>query len=676
MFKNKNIFNKASYYFHPITLFVIIISFFIFIYYFIRNKFQKNKIKVTDLQLFADFIYDYVLKTRVDDDSGNITFTIYKYDDTLINVSRQDAFGADIPNYQWDLHTEAFMDVILKVQELVILTCKDSSKFYKNKQIWEQLVPHFIDSVTNKIPANPTEYRVPFGTNWYQFSITWPKFLTIVSYLYRRLFGKRNDHFEGVLANYINAYFKKSEDKRGILSMGWHRDGPNAVMMAVPYIGGHLLMKTLDKEDSVNQYVREYVSLPEVTTGEGLYPDYGFIFHNTLRAYGYIYSAANDFLLISQFCNLPLHKLQKIYNILEHPTIPLHFSAFFTRSASCSNPSLRGLYGFYVMPSVKIIAVKTQDWYLSFNGQTNKLCYYESDKGENAWGQIWISARVFMYENSDKRWWTQLATYYPGVMSYDNKLIKMVTTTETTTTFLPTNAKCIICKSGDYIGMRNEYTIDYENSDSGDTHKIEVIEMILITNLGYHICYKIKPDQTKQKLTVSLNLGELINHDRTPTMYQFKNNYTIYYGSDVPKKITVKHPDNIQHLTALQVEPDMRNKKTGVVVAFSTIHQKTNEIKNIPTIEDIDLHYASLHYDPEYPNYLWLHDRTKSEVIVGKFSEEYKADISISSSMILKVLGANALPKNFPTNVQALIGEDGYQMSFKAPSDFSLIKTK
>jgi hypothetical protein len=401
-----------------------------------------------------------------------------------------------------------------------------------------------------------------------------------------------------------------------------------------------------------------------------LFPDYAFIFHSVLRAYGYIYSSLADFEVMSNIYGLGLEKLYNIYRIMEHPTIKLHFSAYFTRSYSCSSPK-RGALGFYTIQSSLVTSVKTKDWLLQFNGQKDDLCYYESDKTYDLLAQLWTFGRVFLYEDSDTAWKPELIPYYPGVVTYDHVVAKFASRPDalgntTTTVFLPQNSKTILVKSDELIGMWQTFDMIDGEWDVGCE------ELILVTSIGYHRCLKITPRNFGgSTLTISLNLGE--EGDETDLVGLgdgtiFKKNTTFSYVATKTKN--VKHPTTLKTLKCLYAEPSLKinpttNEASGTVI-YSNIHSSINEISELPTMNKIETFFATLQLDPKYPDYLFLHDKQSKTVHVGRYDGGYKQSIKIPTTLVQdKIVEAKS---DYPQNGGNYVGITNsiYQLSFKS----------
>lgn len=645
MFHNRTIGRKILYSTGTLVLGILAVVIAVVLYMYIQYKRTNNKKLEDNISRYAEQIYDYSLSIQtMDDQAASLIIDTYKWQgDVVLSVSQTDAAGNDVPDYAWNTNAEAFLEVILKIQEMMVLTSISTSKHYENTHIWD-IVINFVDKVMSKIPLPPQAYKFPWGQNWYQFSITFPRFLVIASYLYYRIFNKQNTTLQSHLSNYINNYFQNPTARNGVVSMGWLRDGPNAVMMTVPYIGGKLLMKTYDENDAILEYTRNYISLKDTTSGEGIYPDGGFVFHSTLRAYGYIYSAYQDFFILSRFFNMPIDKIQNIFDIFEHPTIPLHFSAFFTRSGSLSSGQ-SGRLGFFVVDSIKAVIAKTPNWYLGFNGQTTRLCFYEADGSNKSWGQLWLMCRQFLYADSESKWIRDFVPYYPGVISFDNAIQDMPTTTTTTTTFPPNDAKCMICYFDSAIGIRNEYSVTHELFD------LSVVEFMLITNQGYHVFYRIKPNATRQAtepIRVSVNFGGYIQGASVTglgTGYKFEKSTSFVYDDKKNNVITsVKHPTLNKTITSLQVVPPLdRTSGQYVDCSFSTIHSDINECAAVPTLNVIKTNEYILHYEDDNENFMWLYDLTTKRAAVTNYRTEYSDVINIPSSMLTFKFGAEVL---------------------------------
>lgn len=665
MFHRKNVFRNVIYNLGPtITIIILMILIFALSYVFYL-KYIYKALAISERKLFGRYIYDYALNMY----SGNdlvVSYTInsFQFNDTM--------FDSEDSSKTWSNDVSVFQSVIGQMQSLAVASSIRKSNYFENKKIW-QIIHHFIKTVQAKLPTSPVSFVYPWGDNWYQFSITYPLFLVIAAYLYEQVFHKRSDTLFNYLTLYINNYFKEPKSISGIHSMGWLRDGPNALMMAVPYIGGHLLMKNLNKRNNIMKYVKDFARFEYRTSGEGLYEDGGFIFHTNLRAYGYLYGSFNDIILIAKYYkfNSP-QRIQKVFEIFEHPDLHVHFGPWFSRSKRLTTTPQKSKYGkigFFCVDSINAVVAKTNTWMLAFNGQSPKICFYESDQTDNALCQVWTGARLFMDKDTDKVWYEKLIPHYPGVISFDSKLVIMPSDRATTKTFLPNQpSSTIMCSFNDAIGMRNQYSL------STDGFRLSVIELILITKQGHHSYYSIEPDQqlhASNPLTVSMNLGKFTDGSTSAgglgEMYDFTKNKTFVYSNNGEVVLdNVRHPETKVEMKCLKIHPRL-NDEGKAKFGYSTVFQNINQIAEIPKDENcIETTEYKLEYEPKN-GYMFLYemDGDNTRVAVSKaYPSTYVRDIAIPKSIVNEKFGTNFKVSNAAiiNNEYRKYTKDRYQM--------------
>lgn len=621
---------------------------------------KKTNVQADATKKFANLIYRYALnEASADDEKVNIFITDFKFDDVMIY--RDD-------KKTWTTDTETFKDLVRDIQACVMQTCHPNSIHYRSKTVWK-IAKHLVERANHRVSTKPANQKFPWGDNWYQFSITYPLFLVIISYIHMRLFKEKDQFLLRVLSSYIQGHFYNPETYGGVGSLGWVRKGPNAVMMAVPYIGGKLLLKDYDPNDLISQYVKDYCTLHPAVDNEGLYPDFGFIFHTYLRAYGYIYSAYNDMILISNFFGGNVQpQLTRVFNIFQHPSIQRHFSPLFTRSSKCETKVKGGLLGFFVVDSVRAVAVKQEKWSFCFFGQADHLCYYEADKDDNKWALIWLGARVFFYGNrGDEKWHQELSTYYPGIISYNNKKVEIQSSTTTTETHMPEYGKTMIASFADVIAVRNSYKVAHVN------YTMTVVEMCLITKQGHHSYYQIKVDEAQHAqdpVVISLNLGVQKAHPSgmvggQDNMSFEHNNTFVYYKMGKTSQIKTKHPRTDKDITVFQfipeLEPVTSSDGTSELIGqfgYSTTHELQNELYTDPSATMIRTLKYTMHYDEKTPDHLWLYktQETPRVAVTRVMAKTYESSLSIPIKMIQDKFG-----DNFKTGPQTSTYKDSYR---------------
>lgn len=328
-----------------IVLLIFILLCLPFILYYIwvikqRNLFNNKR------SLFESLIYDYSLnRKRMTDEDVSFYISSFKLNDILLTP---EDLGLNSERGTWESDSETMGTLINIVHSLMVRTINPKDSLYKDEKIWG-IVKHTIRTMASRLPTKPIDNTFTWGTNWYQFSITYPLFLVSSTYMHRRLFKSNDEFVTRHLSSYIANYFSDPKTvTEGMKSIGWTRDGPNAVMMAVPYTGGHLFMRDWSEKATSMQYVKNYVTLNFVTSGNGFYANDTFIYHSSrdadgsmvgLRALGYLTSAYGDFVLMSNFFGMPnvVNAIHSILSKTEHPTIPLHNGCWFTRRPNMSS---------------------------------------------------------------------------------------------------------------------------------------------------------------------------------------------------------------------------------------------------------------------------------------------------------------------------------------------------
>lgn len=565
---------------------------------------------------------------------------LFIFDDTLFPQSVLDS-GNSVNNASWNNDSEIFGALCKILHNMLGVSIKPTSKHYHSKQIWDRL-DFAIKTFSKKVP--------PWGDNWYQFAITYPIFLVSATYFKEDYTPEEDLFLIRYLSSYIKKFFIPRADGGFTDSYGYKRDGPNAVMMAVPYIGANILMNTYDYNDDGIKYAREYVELNRVTSGDGIYDCDTFVFHTSLGpAFGYITSAMADFKLISQFFDNP-HTMARINRILEkteHPTITLHFGPWFNRTASLKGMAKRGVFGFFAFDHMRGISVKTKNWIIAYRGQQPDLCFYESDRANFKWAQYWFSSRRFMYENTEASLEQELVPYYSGCLSYNNITLEMRSNTTTTDTHMPANSSCMICTLPNAIGVFNSYKIKYAQ------YLFDVKEINLITESGGHFYYNFMVDENTHAtnpFTVAVNFGDLEEEGSATTgeMFKFKEAASFVYKGygGVILKSKIPHPTKFDvKYDAVQIQPQISNVSRILECGFSTMHddRTSNECVKTPDISTIETTRYTLHRPVDQPELLYLYDnKSKKCAVSTDMGSIFKNVITISSDKLQKIFNSSS----------------------------------
>lgn len=602
---------------------MIFLLFFAIIAYILirrRNKKMLENINNKYRKLIYTYTYEYnksMTDTLIDFYINSFTFDTEMWNANVLDKS----YTTD--NISWFSDTEVFGSMIKTLHNMLSSTVRKNSRHYRSEVIWK-IIDHAIRECSKKLPSEPRTFSFPWGENWYQFSITYPLFLVAVSYIREAEFGRVDLFTSRHLTSYISNYFKPSE--KGVISMGYLRDGANAIMMAVPYIGGHLLMNTYSASDKSIVYAKKYCRLDPVKEGEGLFADGSYITHTSLRGFGYLTSAIEDFRLVSKFFDFDntIALINRSLEKTEHPGIPLHFGPWFSRTGGQGSKAnyTNGRLGFYVLDHMRGVSVKTDNWIVAFNGQQPALCYYESDQTNYAWAQYWVGARRFMYADTESSIHKKLLPYYSGVMSYNNRLLEIRSPSTTTTTFLPNKASCIICQLPECVAMFNKYYIKYAD------FVFDVEELNIITSSGGHFYYRIVPNQQLQAanpMNIGVNFGKIEAAGTVSGIGQafvFSENVCFVYASQGEITQTeITHPKKQNTtLQCLQITPMLSTQTRDLSCGFSIMHNSkdSNEMVSSPSIHKIQTTNYAVYRDSRYPDLLFLHDIGKKICAVSQ----------------------------------------------------------
>lgn len=635
MFNKKNTLNKTVYWMGPLGILLVCLLLITIIIIIIMHN--KKKIQNLDLKhKYKDLLQDYTEHSfqGYPDQLVDNYINLFEYNDDLFPQSVLDS-GNSVNNATWNNDSEIFGSLVKILHNILGVSLKRKSKHYHSNEIWKML-DHSVRVFSKKVP--------PWGDNWYQFAITYPLFLVSMTYFKEDVTAVEDLFLIRYLSSYIKKFFIPRVD--GFTdSYGYKRDGPNAVMMCVPYIGGNILMNTYDYNDPGITYSREYVNLKRVTSGDGLYDCDTFVFHTTLGpAYGYITSALQDFKLVSLFFDNP-HTMMKINRILEkteHPSIGLHFGPWFNRTNNLGGMNGHGVTGFFTFDHMRGISVKTKDWIISYRGQQQDLCFYESDRANYKWAQYWFSSRRFMYAQTERTLEQGLIPYYSGCLSYNNVTLEMRSNTSTTETHMPASSSCIICTLPKCIGIFNSYRIKYSS------YLFDVKEINLITESGGHFYYNFSVDEnthSTKPFTVGVNFGDLESEGSSTTgeMFKFKEAASFVYKGDGGEimKFRMKHPSKLDvEYDVVQIRPHISALSRILECGFSTMHddRSSNECIKTPDITTIQTTRYTLHHPPSQPELLYLHDNIRKQCAVSNdMGTVFKNTITVPSLKLQQI---------------------------------------
>lgn len=540
MYKNQSTFRKVEFLIgkHPIIFLILIILSIIIIYYVCMLRFKKKEtVDIYDSlsikKKFTLAIYNALTSRGISNEQKNIAILLFK------SYTKDDDLFSRFPH--WRFNTSDFNDMVGDLEFLIVLTTLDEYS-HLHKEMWECIL-NSLETIYKNFKMNGLYImKLPWGTNWYPFSISYPKVMTFAIFIHYYTYGTVPKVLTSMYKKYVNKFIINPE-----LSLGWNRDGANSLMMSIPYLGCSVLEDTNTFKrkiavPSFQKYLR-MLEKPIVSSGEGIYEDGGYITHTNSIAYGYVFESFWDTMVLAMVFNYNtiVRMYKKISQLLNNPSIAAKSPVLFRRSPQLQNvngiPTIAS-YGFDVISSCNIIAIKTNLYTLHYCGRKTNLAFYEADKSYESFSQFSVMAKMYFYAVDDKnltRLYDQLETRYPGIVSYNNRAVKIPTITSTTSTFTPTFARSCICKL-------DETTISIYNQWDIEEFNLALEELTIFTSYGYTTSYIInkrensnnfetfseeasnEDDDNKNNLVLSLNLGKCTDGEITQKLINDKLN--------------------------------------------------------------------------------------------------------------------------------------------------------
>lgn len=275
----------------------------------------------------------------------------------------------------------------------------------------------------------------PWGNNWYQFVVSSP-YAMIMGIFHLYTIGKlRSEMIETIKAGYV-AYVEKLYTSP-VVAIGWQRTGSNTLLQGAPFILGHFWKGDLDecRKEEDYKYMIEQCNIVMVVEGEGLRPDYGWIFHSIVRAFGYLGSTINYANIINYF---EKNNYGDIYNIVStimcHPTIEANLPGLFSREPKIKRFMGAGSFGINLQYSDAIVNVKNKSFFMQFMGQQRNIAYIESDKTDDRSLPLWLTCREMWVVGDTIRQYDKQKTiqYVTGHHVINDEIVVLPSLTTTT----------------------------------------------------------------------------------------------------------------------------------------------------------------------------------------------------------------------------------------------------
>lgn len=303
----------------------------------------------------------------------------------------------------------------------------------------------------------------PWGRNWYEFVISSPMYMIFsIHHLYT--VGKKiRNEIKELKAGYVKYIDKLFVSP--VKAIGWSRTGSNIILQGAPFCVARHWAGDLDKiKDTKDMKTMvEQCNITMVLKGEGLRPDYGWIFHTNVRAYGYLSSSINSANIINilGFVNNYGDIYERVSKIQCHPIVDANLPGLFSRAQKVKRYMGVGDFGIQYQFSDSIVNVKFKKYFMQFFGQDDLNAYYESDKQNNAYLPLWAFLREMWIVNDYIRQYDSDSVWKsPGCVVWNKKPFLLPTKTTTTTSFKSSSASSGFIYALDVNIFYNYYTID------------------------------------------------------------------------------------------------------------------------------------------------------------------------------------------------------------------------
>lgn len=359
-----------------------------------------------------------------------------------------------------------------------------------------------------------TPLKIPWGTNWYQFSVDSTVMLAHYLLLPKPALAK--------IASQIILILIDGPKK----SLGYARDGANSVYITGPYLLAKNVIGEADQVFESKDYadVLQFLKLEVVRLpgADGLHLDKTFLFHSGVVSYTYLETLASNltnyfYALDSKILGSPATVWTPIRSIIQHPTVAVAPLGLRGRRNDLTSNTAAAEYGIKVIPFQRYIRYYTKDHQFSTRGQTPELAYFEADKTNFTQAMYWTQYRTVHVSQSE----TNLRFPDAGFICDKSvtELIPVPSTTTTTTAFMPTTAESFVLSNSKYGVLWQKYSIEALGPQ-------EITELIVINS--------------KEK-TITINL--IIESSNPDTVYYSsltKTSIAAYRGALTPIPVGLK----------------------------------------------------------------------------------------------------------------------------------------
>lgn len=411
------------------------------------------------------------------------------------------ALSANVQNYTllpatttgvfstWDTNTTVLGDMTAALVQAAWFAVHnpDHADRPRAVSVVEDFITRFHAKISTLLPLAPNVF--PWGTNWYQFSVSVP-YLIAYYLLVRRKYMDNVARLKAI--DVINIIITNPSS-----SIGWTRTGANSIYMAGPWILAHYFMGDSSEAVESDSYktVTKEAGLPIRSTPseDGLHMDLSYMYHSGAVLFGYLNTITGNLTRYlfpfdpEGFPNNPTVTWTKILSIISHPTLTTGAVGLLGRERSLVSPlSANARNGVEVMPLIGFIRVNGSDYRFSMRTQKTNIAFYEADQTVNDYAAYWVQWRAITRPNSS---FSSTATLQPGFIvleGNEDSLMQIPSTTTTTQVLFPARGKSYVFADDRTFGVAyNEYQITQllGQVDVRERIIIDVSQDIIIANL-------------------------------------------------------------------------------------------------------------------------------------------------------------------------------------------------
>ncbi|AAR28877.1 odv-e66 [Leucania separata nucleopolyhedrovirus] len=454
---------------------------------------------------------------------------------------------------------------------------------YLNGNLAENLMTGVM-LIYNHLPFPAPINQAPWGnrTDWYHFSITMPECVQNTCIVLRGFYNL-DPIVERILAFYL---------PQPTFSMGWRRTAGNAMRMCLPYAYGQLLRGFTSaqiKYETEVQYVLDLIRFHLVASGNGIHYDYTYFDHTDVRAYGYL---INSFFTFDYYNYLFGEDTVNMLNVRN--AINLVGSnqgninpALISRSGS-NHSAVLGHFMTYTNGSFaadfsKILTYRTDRFFGSVVGNTDRVAYYEADENNNLHAPLWaMTRRIWASDGRTVQYRAGMLGIESGIILNQSLLgaVTVPTTGPSTSSFMPTFAYTAICTT-DNAGVMimharfeelhlefHSYTLYHKHGMIQLYDKIKALNT-MTSNARCVVLTRDLTQNTNEPQWVSSSNAKTFNRV-TALHYNIANNPSL-------SNFSLRNLDSIQMQSLEQiVSMDNMNKGTGVV-CYGLVHADSVE---------------------------------------------------------------------------------------------------